>query len=291
MAPIAVLPLTYERRVRYRLVEALLISAGAVRVADLRDAFELSTRRAERDLQDYAARWPGQIERDKETGLWLATDGFVPQVLLGSAREWLQVLRQHGFADSLSGAMGEATGLRVETLEAPAREFDIRVLRQATAAIRERRWLTVVYQSMSRPEPRQLKIAPHALVDVGRWHLRAWSEAHTDHRDFLLSRVRGVPQLGEFSRQSEDSDWDWQRQISLRIGPHPGLTAAQREVVEHDYGMIHGVLERSLRLALVPYELKRLGIGRGDVQRTPAEQQIVLLNHADLEALDRLASA
>jgi predicted DNA-binding transcriptional regulator YafY len=176
-----------------------------------------------------------------------------------------------------------------ETLEAPAREFDVRVLARLNTAIRERRWLAVDYQSMTNPDPRRLEIAPHVLVFAGRWHARAWSATHEGYRDFLLSRICGLPELLGPCERNSDKDWDWRNDVAIRIAPHPDLSPAQKRVVEQDYGMLHGMRETRVRVALAPYFLRLLGIGRGDRARSAQEQQIVLLNAADLDALNRLS--
>lgn len=44
-------------------------------------------------------------------------------------------------------------------------------------------------------------IAPHTLIYTGmRWHVRACCEKNRQYRDFVLSRLRGVPELLDKSR-------------------------------------------------------------------------------------------
>ena len=281
--------LPWDQRQRFMLLEARLIWTGRIQLGDLRDAFDISTRKAEKDLQLYRERCPRNLVLDAETGVFYPDDRFEPAFLRGTAQEFLGVLRNHDLAQDLPLAMAASDHVPAETLELPEREFDVRVLQRMSTAIREGRWLTVEYQSMNRPDPRKLLIAPHALAYVGRWHARAYSAEHQSFRDFLLSRILGLPELGEACRHSPDADWDWRNQVNVRIGPHPGLTEGQRRVVEHDFGMHGGLLEKHVRLALAPYLLKLLGVGRGDTERDPAEQQIVLLNQAELDAFNRLA--
>ena len=281
--------LPWDQRQRFRFVEAHVIWRGQVRVADIRESFDVSTGRAEKDLAAYLRLAPGNLVRDRRTGEYRPTDEFVPRFLRGTATEYLQVLRNPELGDDLPLAMA-ASGLgATETLEPPAREFDVRVLARLNTAIRERRWLAIDYQSMSHPEPRRLEIAPHVLVFAGRWHARAWSAAHESYRDFLLSRICGLPELLGTCDRNPENDWDWRHDVAVRIAPHPDLSAAQKRVVEQDYGMVHGMRETRVRVALAPYFLRLLGIGHGDRARSAQEQQIVLLNAGDLAALDRLA--
>ncbi len=170
--------LPWDQRQRFKLLEAQVIWRGQVRTADLRDAFDISTGKAERDFAAYTRLAPANLVRDRETGEYRAADRFVPQFLRGTASEYLQVLRNHELGDDLPLAMGSLGPPATEVLDAPAREFDVRVLSRLNSAIRERRYLAIEYQSMTHPEPRRLEIAPHVLVFAGRWHARAWSAAH-----------------------------------------------------------------------------------------------------------------
>lgn len=282
-------PIPWDQRQRFRFLEAHAIWRGSIRVGDLRDSFDISTAKAEKDLALYTRLAPHNLRRDRETGEYQPTDGFVPQFLRGTATEYLQVLRNHELRGDLALAMATSGQVATETLEPPAREFDVRVLARLNTAIRERRWLSIDYQSMTHPEPRRLEIAPHVLVFAGRWHARAWSATHESYRDFLLSRICGLPELLGSCERNPELDWDWRNDVVVRIAPHPQLSAAQKRVVEQDHGMLHGMRETRVRVALAPYFLRLLGIGRGDTARPAHEQQIVLLNAADLDSLNRLS--
>lgn len=281
--------LTWDQKQRFRFIEAHAIWRGQVRVADVRDAFDITTGRSEKDFAAYAGLAPGNLARDRRTGEYRPTDAFVPRFLRGTGSEYLQVLRHHDLGSDLPLAMATSGLGAAEILEAPAREFDVRVLARLNSAIRDRRWLSIEYQSMTQPEPRRLRIAPHVLVFAQRWHARAWSESHEGYRDFLLSRICGLPELQGSCEHSPDTDWDWRNDVPIRIAPHPDLSPAQKRVVEQDYGMLHGMRETRVRVALAPYFLRLLGIGRGDRERAAQEQQIVLLNASDLETLNRLS--
>ncbi len=180
------------------------------------------------------------------------------------------MLRNHELDADVPLAMAASGMVAAETLEAPAREFDVRVLARLNTAIRERRWLAIDYQSMTHPEPRRLEIAPHVLVSAGRWHARAWSATHEAYRDFLLSRICGLPELLDSCERSADNDWDWRNDVLIRIAPHPDLSPAQKRVVEQDYGMLHGMRESRVRVALAPYLLEPLW-GSSTVARTFGE--------------------
>lgn len=285
--PVKSLP--WDQRQRFRFIEAHAIWRGLIRPGDVRDSFDISTGKAEKDLALYTRLAPANLQREPETGEFRPTDQFVPRFLRGTASEYLQVLRNHELDADLPLAMAASDRVATEILEPPTREFDVRVLARLNSAIRERRWLAIEYQSMTHPDPRRLEVAPHVLVFAGRWHARAWSATHESYRDFLLSRICGVPELLGNCERDAVQDWDWRNDVTVRIAPHPELSAAQKRVVEQDHGMLHGMRETRVRVALAPYYLRLLGIGRGDRMRPAHEQQIVLLNAADLDALNRLS--
>lgn len=289
MTPSSPHTLPWDQRQRLRCLEALLIWRGSASAGELRDSFDISTGKAERDLALYRRLAPGNLVADAQSGRLRPSDAFVPLLLRGTASEYLQVLAHHHDGADFPLAIAAAGDVAAETLEAPIREFDVRVLARINTAIRERRWLAVDYQSMSHPDPRRLRLAPHVLAHAGRWHARAWSEQHAHYRDFLLSRICGLPELQEPCSRDAANDWDWHHFVAIRFAPHPDLSAAQKRVVEQDYGMLHGVREARVRVALAPYLLRLLGIGRGDRQRHAQEQQIVLLDAAELDTLNRLA--
>lgn len=282
--------LRWDIRQRLMYLEAQLIWTGAVAPADLRATFGVTGAQAAKDFALYQEQCPGNLLCDEKTARCTPTDRFEPRLLRGSAQEFLLVLRNHGLKagapdsplTALLGGIAPA-----EVIERPEREFDVRILQRVTAAIREKRWLAADYQSMTHPEPRKLLLAPHALASAGRWHLRAWSQAHNGYRDFLLARINGIPELKGACEKNVTEDWDWRNFVQVKVGAHLGLTPAQKRVIESDYGMHSGVLERAVRVALVPYYLQMLGLSRESSALSPAEQPLTLLNRAELEVYNR----
>lgn len=280
--------LRWDQRQRMMLIEARSVWSGQLSTHDLREAFGISRSQASKDFALYQQRCPQNLHYDRQARCYRPTDAFEPAFLRGTVNEFLQVLRNSGQVAATPLSVVAATVAPVELIEAPERAFDVRILQRVTAAIRERRWLHVEYQSMSQPQPRALRLAPHALAHTGRWHVRAWSQLHGAYRDFLLVRMRGLPTLGEAADRGAEQDWEWKNLVTVKIAAHPGLSDAQRQVVEADYGMVSGIYERSLRLALAPYFLRLLGIGADDLLRPASEQQIVLQNRDELAAYARL---
>jgi hypothetical protein len=138
---------------------------------------------------------------------------------------------------------------------------------------------------MSRPEALRRTIEPHALAHDGfRWHARAYDRQSGAFRDFVLGRI-AAPRAAGPAAEAPKADADWQARARLRIAPHPGLTPAQRQAIAIDYGIRGKSAVVEVRRALLFYALKRLGLDVSADVRPPAEQHIVLVNRAEIEAM------
>jgi hypothetical protein len=200
----------------------------------------------------------------------------------GTAEEYFRLIEAGHYLGQSVVLPITPTGIGLELIYPPQRKLDFHVLRLVHQAIREKRSLTVSYQSLS-SERRRLELEPHTLVYNGfRWHIRAYSLQHHDYRDFVLARFLDCPELGELSENSIDLDSDWQNYELLLIAPHPDLTSAQQAVIADDYGMENGILSLSIRRALKLYYLRMLHLD--ETSDLPKAQQIVLLNRENLES-------
>jgi hypothetical protein len=133
----------------------------------------------------------------------------------------------------------------------PERAIDAVALRAVLRAIRERRSLDVLYQSMSRPHPARRAIEPHALAHDGfRWHARAFDRETKAFRDFVLGRL-SKPRPGEPAGSMPRDDVEWHSFVALTIAPHPDLTPAQARAIAIDYGIRGGSTSIKVRRAPV----------------------------------------
>jgi predicted DNA-binding transcriptional regulator YafY len=166
----------------------------------------------------------------------------------------------------------------------PVRGVDPEALRSVVVAIRRSEAIEVKYQSLSNPEPRWRWIAPHAIAFDGfRWHTRAFCLSHKCFKDFLLSRILDIRGSRD-SEASADNDREWHAEVTLEVGPHPELSETQAKVIALDYGMRGGKAKIKVRRALLYYALRRLGLDTDPATREPQDQQIVLLNAAEVDA-------
>ncbi|SFB48752.1 WYL domain-containing protein [Azotobacter beijerinckii] len=151
---------------------------------------------------------------------------FQPRFIDDSADAYLHLLNQnHDRAPHVEGlALAYA---HTEVLRVPDRTVRAEVLRPLLKACREGLRLEIGYVSLANPQPEGRLIASHTLVYTGmRWHVCAYCEKNCAYRDFVLSRLRGVPELLEASAHGRAQD------ETLRIEPDPRLSAEQRAIIE-----------------------------------------------------------
>jgi hypothetical protein len=276
-------PIKWEQRQRLTLLEATVFWSGEFFTNVLMDGFGISRVQASKDLTLYQSLCPGNIRYDKFMKRYVVDVAFKPAFMSGTAGEFLQVLKVQ------QNRMGSAVVTlvknlpEVDVLEPVFRQVNAAVLQAVNQAIVASKEVLVSYQSMSRPEPIEHRLCPHALVFDGlRWHTRAFSYSHNEFRDFVLARMLSA-ELSSCTDIDASEDTAWHEFVSVRIGPHPGLSATQREAIEFDYGMNAGVLDHQVRATLVPYFLRVMRISRDDLSREAIVQQIVLLNRDELD--------
>lgn len=280
------LDLRWDQRQRLLFLECKALWSGQINTNDVRTVFGISRAQASKEFALYRQLAPHNLVYSTTAKTYLASEAFAPIFITGSARELLQFLEISVGEEVPVVAIAKST-TAAEVLTPPGRAVDMPTLQRVNQAIRERKRLAVLYQSMSTTEPKWLELSPHSLVHDGfRWHVRAYSEGHGEFRDFLLARMRSRPEIVGPSQVGGEQDAAWQRWAVIRIEPHPNLTAHQRQVVEHDYDMERGMLTLRLRAAIVPYYLHLLRLDSGDRERPAAEQQIVLANRQELSGLD-----
>ena len=269
-----------ERRLEF--IEFRLFWEGHVNRGDLVEAFGVSMNQASTDLNRYIAMAPDNMVYDKSARTYARASEFEPLLLKPDAGRYLSQLRSvaDSILDRADAWIGEFPSY--DAAPTPVRGMNAETLRSITTAIRQSEAIEVKYQSLSRPEPRWRWIAPHAIgFDGFRWHTRAFCLTDECFKDFLLSRIletRG----SKPSEIGSDADAEWNDQVTLEIGPHPELSDTQQKVIALDYGMRGGKTKIPVRKALLYYALKRLGLDTDPAARRPQDQQIVLLNSAEL---------
>ena len=170
-----------------------------------------------------------------------------------------------------------------KVLEVPDRPIHPEILRPLLKACRDGLRLETEYVSLNTPNVEIRLIAPHTLVYTGmRWHVRAYCEKNGQYRDFVLSHLRGEPDLLDASENTRELDEDWSNEIPIVIAPDGRLNPAQKAIIETDFGMVDGQLVVPSRKALVKYVLQRYQIDHRNLDPNPEAQQIVVTNLREL---------
>ena len=263
---------------RLEFIEFRLFWEGHVNRIDVMQQFGVSVNQASADLNRYIALAPNNMVYDKSARTYVRGNGFACHFREPDAAHYLAQLRlvADNVLDQDDCWIPEPPPY--VSAPTPVRGVDPVTLRSVVGAIRRHEAIEVKYQSLSNPEPRWRWIAPHAIAFDGfRWHTRAFCMTDECFKDFLLSRMIEIRDTTP-SDVGNEADADWNKQITLEIGPHPQLSDTQKKVIALDYGMRGGKAKIKVRRALLYYALRRLGLDTDPAARRPQDQQIVLLN-------------
>ena len=274
----------WDLALRYRLIETVAWWEGRLTTGHLIQSFGISRQQASKDINTYITEHaPRNLTYDKQLKGYIPSKHFKPRFIDDSASAYLHLLYQNNErAPHIEGlALAYA---HTKVLEVPDRSIRPQILRPLLKACREGLRLETEYVSLANPEPEVRLIAPHTLVYTGmRWHVRAYCEKNGKYRDFVLSRLRGEPELLGKSDNPIGEDHVWQTAVDLVITPDQRLAAGQRAIIEADFGMLDGQLVIPSRQALVKYVLQRYQIDPKNLDPKPEAQQIVVKNLQELK--------
>jgi hypothetical protein len=278
-----------ERRLEF--IDFRLFWEGHVNRSDLVDFFGVSVPQASADLTQYQEQAKGNAIYDKTRKTYVAGPRFKPVFFHPSADSYLAQLR---LIEAGILTEEEAWAVRLPSYSIVPilrRRLEPGTLRRMLDAIRTGSSVRIEYQSMSGPEPKWRWISPHALgFDGFRWLARAWCHSRNGFRDFVLARIMEVGDARPSDVNPAD-DIGWQREVTLRLAPHPDLMGGKRRAVELDFGMIGGAVEVTIRVCLAYYFMRQLGLDRKLSEVKPERQQIVLVNRDEVDAARRDAGA
>ncbi|MGY4531485.1 putative DNA-binding transcriptional regulator YafY [Pseudomonas sp. TE3786] len=269
----------WDLALRYRLIETVAWWEGRLTTGHLMQSFGISRQQASKDINSYLTEYaPKNLDYDKHLKGYVPSKTFTPLFIDDSASAYLHLLNQnHERSPHIEGlALAYA---HTEILKVPDRSIRPEVLRPLLRACREGLRLECEYVSLANPLAETRLIAPHTLIYTGmRWHVRAYCEKNRDYRDFVLSRLRGEPDVLDLSEHGIDGDSGWATEVDVLIVPDSRLSPEQQAIIEIDYGMHDGQLRVASRGALVQYVLQRYQIDASKVQSKASAQQIVVAN-------------
>ncbi len=270
-----------DRRLQF--IDFRLRWEGRLNRRDLIDYFAISVPLSSMDISKYSELAPGNLVYDQSSRTYVATETFKPLFDRSNSRRYLTELwaTRSGLMDPRTSFIGE--GVPVHFAPAPERSIPDETVHMLVAAIKEKRKVSVTYQSMGSVTPSTREISPHALGHDGyRWHARAFCHTKGAFRDFVIARMLTI-EMSTASEVDTTQDRQWNNIITLVIVPNPALSEDKKLVMELDYGMSEGRVELQCRQAFLFYTLKRLGLSTKAADN-PAEQQICLHNREEIQA-------
>jgi hypothetical protein len=267
---------------RLEFIENTVYWRGRINRSDLVQQYQISLPQASADLAKYKAIAAGGVIYDPSVKSFVATESFKPTLTKPNAdRFLLQMLGwRRGILQRSDLPPDEPPPF--DELPVPRRKINPDVLRAVTQAISHKKKISVSYQSMTRPATTWREISPHSLAfDRQRWHVRAYCHERHAFRDFVLTRIFGVRDIGP-SDISPSTDAAWNIRVTVQISPHPGLTDDQKRAIQVDYDMKDSVAELSVRAAMLFY-LMRAMRWTGTNDRPAIEQQVIVVNRKEVE--------
>lgn len=277
-------PIRWDLLLRYRMIEVIALWEGRLTTNHLIKSFGIGRQQASKDINTYLVEIaPDNLVYDKQLKGYKPSDGFVPKLTSGHADEYLHILSR---SEDMTVTFNELDmGFENTTMVRPVtRNITPKILRPLVQAIREKKRVDLSYTSLTNGEEVERIISPHTLVCTPlRWHVRAYCEHSEGYRDFVLSRIRGVPALETKKIKGKEQDELWNTHLSINLIPDSRLTEAQAEVIAHDYGMEKGNLTIPSNAALVRYVLDAYNIDINVLNSNPKGQQIILGNFEELK--------
>jgi hypothetical protein len=279
---------TYAQKQRLAFIDFLLMFKGVFSRSDLTSKFEMGMANATRDIALYRELAPKNLEFDNATKTYIQTKNY-KAIFDYEPRKTLAKLANQ-ISDGFDGIMEVAFPIDAPLqLNVP----DINIVAKLVQAILNKKVISIIYTSLSSGSKAR-EIIPHTIVDNGlRWHVRAFDRKTNSFRDFVITRISKVTLLDtaleEFEREIEDNQW--MRKMDLHITPHP-INVEYPQAIELDYGMDKGMLQLTVRAALVGYLLRRWNVDcTKEASLKGGEYQLWLRNRQTLYGAENLAIA
>ncbi len=276
-------PIRWDLLFRYRMIEIIVLWEGRLNTNHLIKSFGIGRQQASKDINTYMTEIaPGNLIYDKTLKGYKPSNTFVPRLTSGHADEYLHILSR---SEDMMVTFDELD-MRFEhtAMVRPInRNIAPEVLRPLIQAIREKKRVDICYTPLKDGNKVERIISPHTLVCTPlRWHVRAYCEYANGYRDFVLSRIHGIPDLNDQAVFRRSGDSLWNTDVTIELSPDLRFNEKQKAVIEKDYGMENGVLKLPTNASLIRYVLDTYNINTHILNSNPQGQQIVVSNMDEL---------
>ncbi|EOV0850561.1 helix-turn-helix transcriptional regulator [Vibrio parahaemolyticus] len=277
-------PIRWDLLFRYRMIEVIALWEGRLTTNHLIKSFGIGRQQASKDINSYLADIaPGNLIYDKQLKGYKPSDNFKPRLTSGHADEYLHILSR---TEDMTITFNELDmGFENTSMVRPVtRNISPEILRPLVQAIRDKKRVDISYTSLKDGLEVERIISPHTLVCTPlRWHVRAYCEHAKGYRDFVLSRIRGIPNIEAKRVMDKSHDAQWNTVLNVELKPDARLNEAQASVIAHDYGMEGNTLKIPTNAALVRYVLDAYNIDINVLDSNPKGQQIIVGNFEELK--------
>ncbi|AIA73211.1 MULTISPECIES: WYL domain-containing protein [Pectobacterium] len=270
-----------ERRLQF--IDFRLRWSGHINRTDLTSFFGLSIPQASLDIAKYLELAPDNLVYDRRTKTYTATPTFSAVYPQNSAQRYLAELLAMKTGVLEADASFIESAPEVCWVHIPLNTYNEQVVEVIVRAIREKKAVSICYQSSSSMDHSPRLISPHALGNDGlRWRVRAYCHVKQQFNDFILTRILNI-EGSEASTVDPASDYSWHTHVQLMLKPNDELPQAHQRALELEYGMTNGELNLSCRLACLHETLGRFHISLTD-ENNKQHQPFILINKKDVQA-------
>ena len=280
--------ISFSQKQRLAFIDFLLMFKGSFSRVDLTSKFEMGMANATRDIALYRELAPINSDFNNQSKTYIQSKKFKP-LFEYEPRKTLAKLANK-ISDGFDGVLEISFPVDAPMqLNVP----DINIVAKLVQAVLNKKAASIIYTSLSSGSKAR-EIIPHTIVDNGlRWHVRAFDRKTNSFRDFVITRISKVTLLDtsvdEFETEIEDNQWV--RKMDLQIVPHP-VNVQYPQAIELDYGMDKGLLQLTVRAALVGYLLRRWNVDcTEEASLKGGEYQLWLRNRQTLYGAENLAIA
>jgi hypothetical protein len=248
--------ISFSQKQRLAFIDFLLMFKGSFSRVDLTSKFEMGMANATRDIALYRELAPSNSDFDNTSKTYVQSKKFKP-LFEYEPRKTLAKLANK-ISDGFDGVLEVSFPVDAPMqLNVP----DINIVAKLVQAVLNKKAVSIIYTSLSSGSKAR-EIIPHTIVDnCLRWHVRAFDRKSNSFRDFVITRISKVTLLDtpvdEFEKEIEDNQW--MRKMDLHLVPHP-INIEYPQAIELDFGMDQGLLQITVRAALVGYLLRRWNV-------------------------------
>ncbi|MBM6551172.1 WYL domain-containing protein [Marinomonas ostreistagni] len=266
------------------LIELLLYWEGHINSRALTERFAVTRQTASKWIKAYHAEADLPVDYQASKKAYHAPIFHTPYYISGAIDEYLD-WRKLGLFPNRSHDTQVSETQSVTRIVMPRRFVAPEIMRPLIQALDSNAAADANYLSISGSAAQERILYPHTFVKAAnRWHVRAYCEHAQGFRDFVLSRFISVDFDGTPATYTAKDDQAWNTPVEIILEPDQRLTAQQKAIIEHDYGMQNGQLVIATTGALVKYTLDDLQIKTKMLEVNPQAQQLVCVNYADIKA-------